>query len=445
MNSYFLFALDPDTNVITKKRRQNKFTSITFSLKETNYKVLKLDNETRTRTMEDHQALFRLFNPLSPTTRRTTRVLQEMQAQGGLNGIDLDELSISQQQPSLSTQTPAQDVVLRPANVTIAAPTNTITALRPHILDNSPLQLPERRRLSGNNFDDSFGQTGSPDEAVIQARGRRQVPLTFSPDINNTPLRQQMQRAKLAAMSQNGGSRLMLPSTHTRTSPRKRLTLNDTPPSSSCVNQVFTPSPDKLKISPLNKKVRIDPLLHNINPETAIKGLSHSQLINLVSSILQSHPEIVNEVHEMLPAPDLAPLEEKLNYLKRNIYKALPNTRLESKTDSMAYNRVSIHLTTFKKAVLDSIKNLLEGQQWLAVIDYTVLAWSYVQSTPVWENPSHNNIRKTCFKSLAASCLTALKKGNFTKEQTEEIRKKLIKLKDGSDEIIVCLKHFEES
>merc|ERR1712012_1540452 len=31
---------DPDTNVITKKRRQNKFTSI--SLKETNYKVLNL-------------------------------------------------------------------------------------------------------------------------------------------------------------------------------------------------------------------------------------------------------------------------------------------------------------------------------------------------------------------------------------------------------------------
>merc|ERR1712079_592004 len=92
-----------------------------------------------------------------------------------------------------------------------------------------------------------------------------------------------------------------------------------------------------------------------------------------MGSILQRHPELVEEVHEMLPTPDLAPLEEKLNYLKRNIYKALPNTRLESKTDSMAYNRVSIHLTTFKKAVLDSIKNLLDGQQWLAVIDYTVL------------------------------------------------------------------------
>ena len=62
------------------------------------------------------------------------------------------------------------------------------------------------------------------------------------------------------------------------------------------------------------------------------------------------HPDLVTEVHTMIPAPDLAPLEEKLHYLKRNIYKALPSTRLESKTDSMAYNRVSLHLTTFKRA-----------------------------------------------------------------------------------------------
>lgn len=404
--------------------------------------------------MED-QALFRLFNPLSPTTRRTTRVLQEMQAQRGINGLfALDDMRISNN-PTLTTLTPPTTQVLRPANNT-AAPTNTNQVLRTtynalfqttpdntaNRVNNEPL-IPERRRLSGN-FDDSYGQAGSPDEMVIQARGRRQVPLTFSPDINHTPLRQQMQRAKLAAMSQSSGSRLLLPNSSIRTSPRKRLTLSDTPPPTSCISQVYTPSPDKLKMSPLTKRVRIDPALHNVNPETAIKGLSHSQLISLMGSILQRHPELVEEVHTMLPSPDLTPMEEKLNYLKRNIYKALPNTRLESKTDSMAYNRVSIHLTMFKKAVVDSVKSLLEGQQWLAIIDYTVMAWAYVQATPVWENPSHNNIRKTCFKSLAASCMTALKKGNFKAEQCEEIKEKLSKLKADSDEIVICLKHLEE-
>ena len=390
----------------------------------------------------DHQALVRLLNPMSPTTRRTARVLQEMRLQGGLQDLDL-----GQHQP------PAPP----PA-----------TALRPHVLDNSPMaQLghlglaTERRRLSGNNFDDSFGSGlgSSPDEAVIQARGRRQVPLTFSPDLANTPLRQQMQRAKLAAMSQQGGagagagagSRLMLPLSHTRTSPRKRLTLSDTPPphpapsSTSCINQVFTPSPDKLKISPLNKKVRVDPVLAATNPGTAIKGLSHGQLVGLVSSLLHTHPELVAEVHQLLPAPDLGPLEERLSYLKKNIYKALPSTRLESKTDSMAYNRVSLHLTTFKKAVLDSMRGLLEAEQWLALVDYTVLAWGYVSATPVWENPAHNNTRRTCFKSLAASAMTALNKGSFTRDQVEDIKKKMLKLREGSDEINICIKHIEES
>jgi len=400
--------------------------------------------------MED-QALFRLFNPLSPTTRRTTRVLQEMQAQRGMNGIfAIDEMRISNS-PTNTTLTQTMNQILRPTNTT-ATPTTTSQVLRTNALfqnaDNTPPQhnspqIPERRRLSGN-FDDSFGQNGSPDEMVIQARGRRQVPLTFSPDINHTPLRQQMQRAKIAAMSQSSGSRLLLPNSSVRTSPRKRLTLSDTPPPNTCLAQVYTPSLDKLKMSPLTKRVRIDPLLQGVNPETAIKGLSHAQLISLMGSILQRHPELVDEVHTMLPAPDLSPMEEKLNYLKRNIYKALPSTRLESKTDSMAYNRVSIHLTTFKKAVVDSVKSLLDGQQWLAIIDYTVMAWAYVQATPVWENPSHNNIRKTCFKSLAASCMTALKKGNFKTNQFEEIKKKLSKLKADSDEILICLKYLDE-
>merc|ERR1719445_1701239 len=198
--------------------------------------------------------------------------------------------------------------VLRPS---LATPTtNTVAQHQP------PAQ--ERRRLSGNNFDDSFGQSGSPDEQVIQARGRRQVPLTFSPDVNTTPLRQQMARAKLAAMSQAGG-RLMLPQSHTRTSPRKRLTLSDSPPSTSPRKRLTlsdSPSPDKLKISPLTKKVKLDPALSNTSPETAIKGLSHSQLIELVTGLLSRHPDMVEEVHTMIPAPDPAPLEEKLHYLK---------------------------------------------------------------------------------------------------------------------------------
>merc|ERR1712123_373969 len=367
----------------------------------------------------------------------------------------------------MTTLTPTMNQIMRPATTT-ATPTNTNQVLRTTpFMNNTPFQnntlfqtnndntppknnsplIPERRRLSGN-FDDSFGQKGSPDEMVIQARGRRQVPLTFSPDINHTPLRQQMQRAKLTALSQGSstGSRLLLPTnSQTRTSPRKRLTLTDTPPSSSsitCLTPMYTPSLDKLRVSPLTKKVKIEN--DGIAPEVSMKGLSHAQLVGLLGTILDRHPEVRDEVEEILPPPDLSPIEDRLIYLKKNIYKALPNTRLETKTDSMAYNRVSLHLLSFKRAVLDSAKPFLDGQQWLAVIDYTIMAWQFVKDTPVWDNPSHNNIRKSCFKSLAGWCMTALKKGKWGPDQSAQIKLKLNNLKADSDEIVVCLKYLEE-
>ena len=419
--------------------------------------------------MEEQPGLFRTFNPLSPTTRQTTRALQEIQAQR-LSGIfAIDEMRISPGNNAMLTPPAAGDHarpvannVLRPANPQTHINVNHMNILNifnnlnhSPDMDNTPTNLtplmPERRRLSGN-FELSDHHEQSPDEAVIQARGRRSIPLTYSPDINHTPLRQQMQRAKLAALSQAGtNSRLLLPGSRegVRTSPRKRLTLNDTPPTSSIpspsLGHLFHPSPEKAgKTSPLTKKLKLDPSISGTSPEVAMKGLNQVQLTSLLSSLLQSHPELREEVRQLMPTPDLAPLEERLNYLKRNIYKALPSTRLESKTDSMAFNRVSTHLATFKRAVVEQVKPLLEGEQWVGVLDYSVLAWGYVKATPVWENPTHNNTRKSCFRALAAASMTALRRGHFTKDQLTGIRAKMAKLQADSDEVIVCLKYIDD-
>lgn len=389
-----------------------------------------------------------------------TRTLQEIQAQR-LSGIfAIDEMRITPTNmltpPAAADPRPQPNFnnVLRPTNPQTNQ-TNNMNLFNMLNNLNSPdnlltNQAPERRRLSGN-FDPSDHHDQSPDEAAIQARGRRSIPLTYSPDINHTPLRQQMQRAKLAALSQGNG-RLLLPCGREgiRTSPRKRLTLNDTPPPSASLpspslGQLFQPSPKELgKISPLTKKLKLDPSVTGNSPEIAMKGLNQQQLTDLLSSLLCRHPELREEVGQLIPAPDLEPLEERLNYLKRNIYKALPSTRLESKTDSLAFNRVSTHLATFKKCVLEQLKPLLEAEQWAAVVDYSVLAWGYVKATPVWENPSHNNTRKSCFRSLAAASMTALRRANFSPEQLPSIKTKLAKLQADSEEIVVCLKYIED-
>merc|ERR1719309_1431238 len=143
----------------------------------------------------------------------------------------------------------------------------------------------------------------SPDEMVIQARGRRQVPLTFSPDISRRApaLRQQRGGAKPTGSPTRGpSSSRLLP----RTSPRKRLTatfLSDTShpgtTSSAVAQEVYPPvtpsqSPDlKLKISPLTKKPKLDNKLRkDEEPGTAVKGLSHAQLVDLFNRMMIEHP-----------------------------------------------------------------------------------------------------------------------------------------------------------
>ncbi len=74
---------------------------------------------------------------------------------------------------------------------------------------------------------------------------------------------------------------------------------------------------------------------------------------------------------------------------------ALPNTRLESKTDSMAYNRASVHLLTFKRALVEGARVLSEALQWVSLVDYAVMAWGYVKvrTEPVF-------IKQICSKKL---------------------------------------------
>lgn len=104
---------------------------------------------------------------------------------------------------------------------------------------------------------------------------------------------------------------------------------------------------------------------------SAMKALSSDQLISIIGQMVIIHPDmeqvdnfvicfrnnfvlfqrghdILQEIRTRFPKADLKPLEERIYYLRRNIYKALPSSRLISKTDATAYNRVSTHVLAFK-------------------------------------------------------------------------------------------------
>merc|ERR1719309_286045 len=117
-------------------------------------------------------------------------------------------------------------------------------------------------------------------------------------------------------------------------------------------------------------------------------GLSKSQLVDLLASLID--PSIASNLQKLLPKPDLSGLITHLTYLSQNIYKDIPVSRLSPRTDSSAYNRVSVHLSAFKKSLLEDLAMLVEAGQWASVLKYVIMTWEIVRATPVWANPPHN-------------------------------------------------------
>ncbi|KAK3890866.1 hypothetical protein Pcinc_005224 [Petrolisthes cinctipes] len=269
--------------------------------------------------------------------------------------------------------------------------------------------------------------TPSPDELVIRDRGRRSLPIEWSPIPIESPIKRQtpIKRSPTKGM-------IIL-----RSSPRKRLQLTDTPSKDLLENRRRL-----MQMSPILKKCRsltVSP--SQSPPEVAIKGLSQNQLVDVLNHVLTNHPELKDEISNILPQPDLKHMEEKLNQQKKCIFKSLPVSRLASKTDSPAYNKASPHLTTFKKAIIEQCGQLAEAEQWMSLVDYSLLAWSYVRATPIWDSVQHNNCRRACFKTLSTHCLQGLKNVPWTHEQLEKLLKKLEQCRSDHEEMQQCIEH----
>ncbi|CAH2267500.1 tethering factor for nuclear proteasome sts1 [Pararge aegeria] len=293
----------------------------------------------------------------------------------------------------------------------------------------------------------------SPDEFLIQQRGRKRLPTTWSPDIDIK--RNSTFHSAVRTPPKNTPGRSSPPKLGVtlRSTPRKRLLLGDierVPLTPEKIDFSDISTPQKFKInSPIKgtppiKRCRLDRTFDGDfkGPlDTALKGLSPTQLIHMIKRITHKHPEVEQEIRKDMPAPDMAPLEEKLSYLKSNIFKSLPTSRLTSKTDSPAYSRVATHITAFKKCLVEQGKVLVESQHWESVMNYVFLAWSYVRATPVWDNQPHNTQRKQCFKALTNFCMTALKKGGFGKVFYMDVQEKLQGMEADSEEVQSCLKY----
>ncbi|XP_018342429.1 PREDICTED: uncharacterized protein LOC108748658 [Trachymyrmex septentrionalis] len=262
-----------------------------------------------------------------------------------------------------------------------------------------------------NRLPDDWNSPQSPDELVIQKRGRRKS-IVWSPDLDTN------KRCSLFSLSSRDRTPIKNPSTSKtvlRDAARKRLSLIDTRQSSFTIPESKKTSlPSRMSLDANSSRVR-----SNDNLANGLRGLSHEQLVQMIMELvyaqdegtLRENEKLRNVLSKNMPIADIQPLIEKLIVLRQNIYASL--VLVSNLTDDSSYRRAYIHLDAFQKTLNDQGRILQESQHWISLMRYVLEAWKITRELPEWENQGSHNITRKCFKNLSQFCTEAIRRGNF--------------------------------
>ncbi|XP_011879414.1 PREDICTED: uncharacterized protein LOC105568386 [Vollenhovia emeryi] len=294
-----------------------------------------------------------------------------------------------------------------------------------------------------NRLPDDWSSPQSPDELVIQKRGRRRS-IVWSPDLDT------YKRRSLLSLSSKDRTPVKSPSASNaalRNTARKRLSLVDTRQSSFA-------SPESRK-TPLSSRVSLNAAnapreQSNDNLANGLRSLSHEQLVQLIMELvcaqdngtLRENEKLRSVLFKKMPVADVQPLIEKLVALRQNVYTSL--VLVPNLTDDSTCNRAHTHLDTFQKTLIDQGRLLQESQHWASLLHYVLEAWRITRELLEWDSHGFHKVTRQCFKSLSQFCTEAIRRGNFETSDLEIYIESLKSIAAECEDLQICLQTTKE-
>lgn len=275
----------------------------------------------------------------------------------------------------------------------------------------------------------------SPDEEVVQKRGKRNFPATFALTPPKTPTKKSPKKQP-GTPTKGLTPRKTVFSSPLRSSPRKRLLLP------SDISDAISASPSKRLVSPV-KRLKLQTGDPEVDPAVALGALTKPQLVSLLQDVMQCSLAAKQAVQDLLPGPDLKQAEQKLEKLLHNIYRSFPSKHWGNSRDAFCFRRVQVPLESFKRKCLERGQQLSTAEQWNALLEYVQLAWNFVRKLPDWEDPAHNRAKLLCFRGLATHCMIAIKKAPLEPCHFRALIARLREMQEDSTGIASCIKFAE--
>ncbi|KAF9429532.1 Tethering factor for nuclear proteasome sts1 [Podila epigama] len=140
-----------------------------------------------------------------------------------------------------------------------------------------------------------------------------------------------------------------------------------------------------------------------------IATLNVSQLVNLISTMVESHPSLAEEIAELVPRPTVSSVETLLSSLETKLQDAFPYTKWGPGRDDYSFNRVRPALEEFVETLIDYTSHFTSPPEFPTTsFAFLHIATEFAHRLPVWDNAIHNEHKTELMKTLSEYWIKAI-------------------------------------
>ncbi|KAG0367255.1 Tethering factor for nuclear proteasome sts1 [Gamsiella multidivaricata] len=144
-----------------------------------------------------------------------------------------------------------------------------------------------------------------------------------------------------------------------------------------------------------------------------IATLSTSQLINLVGTLVDSHPSLAEEIANLVPRPTVASVQPLLTSLETKLQAAFPYTKWGPGRDDYSFNRVKPALEELVEALMDYTNHFTSPPEFPTTsFSFLHIATEFCHRLPNWDNAANNELKTNLYKSLEEFWIKAIRDAN---------------------------------
>ncbi|KAG0247679.1 Tethering factor for nuclear proteasome sts1 [Mortierella polycephala] len=159
----------------------------------------------------------------------------------------------------------------------------------------------------------------------------------------------------------------------------------------------------------LSKKKTVNKLIAPLTP---------SQLVNLISTLVEGHPFLLDDIANLVPRPTVATVQLMLATLETKLQQAFPYTKWGPCSDDYSFNRVKPALEELVETLVDYTNHFTSPPEFPTTsFAFLHIATEFCHRLPNWDNAINNEHKTNLYKTLEEFWIKAIQDASSKLEE----------------------------